>query len=105
MTPVWFALAAAAGALVRHGVNLLGRGWVGTLGVNVVGSFVLGWLLGSGASAGTVLVVGTAGCGSLTTFSTFAIETVEVHGRGRVTIVAATAVGTVLAAAAGHALG
>lgn len=105
MTPVWFVLAAATGALVRHGVNLLGRGWSGTLAVNVVGSFVLGWLLGSGASSDTLLVVGTAGCGSLTTFSTFAVEVVEVTGPRRITVVAATVVGTVLAAAVGFALG
>lgn len=105
MTPVWFALAAATGALVRHAVNLLGRGWAGTLAVNVAGSFVLGWLLGGGASGDTLLVVGTAGCGSLTTFSTFALETVEVHGPRRITIAATTVAGTLLAAAAGYAVG
>lgn len=105
MTPLWFVVAASTGALVRHGVNLLGRGWTGTLAVNVAGSLLLGWLLGAGASADTVLVVGSAGCGSLTTFSTFALETVEVHGPQRITIVAATVVGTLSAAAVGYALG
>lgn len=104
MTPVWFVLAAAAGGLVRHGVNVLGRGWTGTLAVNVVGAFVLGWLLGSGASSTTVLVAGTAGCGSLTTFSTFALDTVEARAATRITIVVATVVGTVLAATVGYGL-
>lgn len=102
MTALWFGLAAGGGALVRHGVNLLGRGWLGTLAVNVVGAFVLGWLVGSGASTDTLLVVGTAGCGSLTTFSTFALETVEVHGPSRITIVVSTVLATIVAAAVGH---
>ena len=104
MIIVWFAVAAATGGLVRHGVNLLGRAWVGTLAVNVVGAFVLGYMLGSGASDDVVLVVGTAGCGSLTTFSTFALEAVEARDAARVTIVAATIVGSVTAAAIGHAV-
>lgn len=104
MTALWFGLAAGGGALVRHGVNLLGRGWIGTLAVNLVGSFALGWLVGAGASADTLLVVGTAGCGSLTTFSTFALETVEEHGLSRITKVSAMVVGTIAAAAIGHAL-
>lgn len=104
MTPVWFVLAAAAGALVRHGVSLLGRGWHGTLAVNVVGAFVLAWLIGRGASSDVVLVVGTAGCGSMTTFSTFALETIEERGAARVTIVTSTVVGTVVAAFVGYAL-
>ena len=102
MIAVWFALAATAGAVVRHGVNLLGRAWVGTLVLNVVGAFVLGALTGSGASADTLLVVGTAGCGSLTTFSTFALEVVEARDTTRVWIVAATVAGTILAAATGY---
>lgn len=105
MTAVWFALAAAAGAMIRHGVNLLGRAWLGTLAVNVAGALLLGYLLGSGASGDTVLVVGTAGCGSLTTFSTFALETVEARDATRIRIVAVMVVGTLAAAALGYALG
>lgn len=104
MTPVWFVLAASAGGLLRHGVSLLGWAWRGTLAVNIVGAFALGWLLGSGASSTTVLVAGIAGCGSLTTFSTFALETVEARGAMRIAIVVATIAGTVLAAAIGYGL-
>jgi CrcB protein len=105
VTAIWFVAAAVVGALVRHGVNLLGRGWVGTLTLNVGGSFVLGWLVGAGASTDVVLVVGTAWCGSLTTFSTLALEVVEAHGPARITMVSTTAVGTVLAAGVGYAVG
>lgn len=104
MTALWFGIAAGCGALVRHAVNQLGRGWLGTLAVNVVGAFVLGWLVGSGASNDTMLVAGTAGCGSLTTFSTFALETIEVHGPSRITIVTSTVLGTIVAAFVGHAI-
>lgn len=105
MTVIWFVLAAAAGGIGRHTVNLLGRAWIGTLAINVAGSFVFGVLLGSGASGDVVLVVGTAGCGSLTTFSTFALEAVEARDATRVALVATTVVGTIAAGAAGYRLG
>lgn len=105
MIAVWFALAAAGGGLLRHGVNVLGRGWVGTLTVNVIGAFVLGFVLGAEVSDDVRLVVGTAACGSLTTFSTFALEAVEARDATRVRIVASTVGGTVAAAAAGYWLG
>ena len=105
MTALWFVLAAAAGGVGRHAVNQMGRAWIGTLAINVTGSFVLGVLLGRGASADMVLVVGTAGCGSFTTFSTFAFEAVEARDASRVAIVAATVVGTVTAGAVGYWVG
>ena len=53
----------------------------GTLTVNLVGCFVLGVLAGgvahSGWSSSTYALLGTGFCGGLTTFSTFAVETVE----------------------------
>ena len=101
---IWFVLAASGGALVRHGVNRLGFAWAGTLVVNVAGSFLLGLLIGSDVSEQTMLVAGTAGCGSLTTFSMFGLETVEAHGSARVSIVVATVAATVLAAALGYAV-
>lgn len=104
MTAMWFALAAAGGALIRHRVNLLGRAWLGTLAVNVAGALLLGYLLGSGASGDTVLVVGSAGCGSLTTFSTFALETVEARDLTRLHIVVVMIVSTLAAAAVGYGL-
>jgi fluoride exporter len=108
MTVLLFVLAAATGAGLRHGVNRLCDhaalpGWTGTLAVNVAGSFVLGFLVGSESSAPVLTVVGTGGCGAFTTFSTFALD--AVNGRGRHTaIVVATSLGAGLAAAvAGYA--
>ena len=77
---------------------------VGTLTVNLIGCFVLGVLAGgvahSGWSAGTYALLGTGFCGGLTTFSTFAVETVELslHLRARAVSY------LVLSAAAGVAL-
>lgn len=104
MIVVWFTVAAAAGGLLRHAVNLLGRGWQGTLAVNLVGALALGYVVGSGASDDVELIVGTAACGSLTTFSTFALDVVEARSAMRVMILVAMVVGTVSAAAVGHAI-
>lgn len=104
MSVTWFVVAAAVGGVVRHGVNRLGFAWRGTLTLNVLGALALGVLLGSHPSDDVALVLGTAFCGSLTTFSMFTLETVEADGRTRVAIVAATVVGTITAAATGYLL-
>ncbi len=68
----------------RHGLGVLcvrwfGRGFpVGTVLVNVFGSFLLGLLLAEASrwnlSDDTRLLLGTGLCGALTTFSTFSVE-------------------------------
>ncbi|MEV0590081.1 fluoride efflux transporter CrcB [Nonomuraea cavernae] len=85
----------------------------GTLTVNVLGSLVLGFLLGMGAGAGlpeqVLLLVGTGICGALTTFSTFGFETLRLLEEGAVTEAVLNAVGSlvlgVLAAFGGYLLG
>ena len=74
ITAVAFTLAAAAGALAR---TEAGRRWnrhdgapLGTLIVNVTGSFLVGLLATTAPPALTVLAVG--GLGTFTTFSSFA---------------------------------
>jgi CrcB protein len=84
MTPLWVALGALVGAPLRLfaervAVARRGRGSVlGTVTVNVVGSAVLGGLLGwRHVSPTVVALVGTGFCGSLTTFSTYANDVVR----------------------------
>ena len=98
---VLFGVAAAVGSLVRSGLRgqlpVVGGVPSHTWAVNVAGSFALGLLVGVDAPAFTI--IGTAGIGSLTTFSTFAGEAVDADStRDRVAIVAATVVATVGAA-------
>lgn len=85
-------------------VNLRGLTWRGTLAVNVVGALLLGALVGLEPSASTFTVIGVGFLGSLTTFSMFALELAEGSRLERATIVAATLIVGVGAAAIGFAL-
>ena len=104
MTAVWFVLAAAGGAVARHQVNRLGTGWRGTMALNVAGAFALGLLAGSGPAHSTSTIIGTGLCGSLTTFSTFALEFAEAPRRVRLAILVGTVVPGLGAAAIGWSL-
>lgn len=97
-----FAIAAGLAAVVRA---QLGRvGWQGTLAANLLGAFVLGWVLGSTPSESVLTVVAIGFCGSLTTMSTFAIDATEGPRRRSVTVVVTTIVGGLAAVALGHAI-
>lgn len=77
------------GALARYGINNLSKGWVkewplGTLIVNLIGSFLLSSLLYGvfnhkllNDQYRLLLMVGF--CGSLTTMSTFALDVVQLE--------------------------
>lgn len=77
----------ALGAVVRYLVSLgceqwLGRFPWGTLIVNVVGCFVLGWLAEMAWTSTTFsepfkLTVATGFLGAMTTFSTFGVQTIQ----------------------------
>lgn len=78
ITPILFAVAAAAGVLARAEA---GRRWnrpgglpYGILAVNVLGSLLLGLLSNVGSAAFAILGVGALG--TFTTFSTFARDVV-----------------------------
>lgn len=94
MTLLLVLAGAAVGAPLRYLTDLLVASrhdsvfpW-GTLTVNALGSLVLGGtagLLADTRGTGWVLVlVGTGFCGALTTFSTFAFETVRLTEEGSV---------------------
>lgn len=74
------ALGAAVGAPLRYLVSHWSRAGlhavptVGTIAVNVLGSFVLGLLVGSALDGRWLALVGVGFCGALTTFSTLALE-------------------------------
>lgn len=117
MTVALVALGAAIGGVARY---LTGRAfrmrfdkvfpW-GTLTVNVLGSLVFGFLVGTPSGrldAAALAALGTGFCGALTTYSTFGDETLQlVEGRFRWLATANVVVGligTVSAAALGWAL-
>lgn len=80
---LWLAVAAigGTGAIARFVFDAIvaqraGRDFpVGTLAINVTGTFLLGVLVGAGASGNLYLLGGTATLGSYTTFSTWMLET------------------------------
>jgi CrcB protein len=103
ITAVAFVVAAATGALARAetGRRLNRSIPIGTLAVNVSGSFLLGLLATTAPPVLTVLGVG--GLGALTTFSSFARDAVALAEDGRAYAAAAyvtVSVGLGIAAAA-----
>ena len=102
MTAIGFLAAAGVATVLRVAasarLNRESFPW-GTLAVNVTGAFALGLLAGAGEVT-TVILAGGA-LGSLTTFSTLAVEAVELWRRNRrraAVYVTASLVGGVAAA-------
>lgn len=92
-TLFFIALGGMVGATSRHGVSVLcarlfGHGFpIATLAVNILGSFMMGYLVGYGLhhdgisqNAKLFLMVGCLG--SFTTFSTFSLDFVTLFQRG-----------------------
>ena len=81
MTAVYVALGAAVGAPIRFLLgHFLDRGFpVGTILVNVCGSFALGLFSGLGLAGDPWALLGVGFCGGLTTYSAFAVQTHD-HG-------------------------
>jgi CrcB protein len=83
-----------------NGRGSLGRFPAGILLINVVGSFVLGFLTGAAAHGLGPLVLAflaTGLCGGFTTFSTWAFDTVRLAGEGERVLAAVNVVLTVAA--------
>ncbi|PSQ19694.1 fluoride efflux transporter CrcB [Halobacteriales archaeon QS_8_69_26] len=98
----------AVGAVLRH---LLAQRVdreafpVGTLVVNVLGSFALGVVVGTSLDDRAVLLFGTGVCGSFTTYSSFSYETVRRWESGERARAALNAVGNLALATLGLTLG
>jgi len=95
------------GAAARYGVDVAAGGTtgLGTLAVNVVGSLVLGVLVGRATTTRTQLFVGTGALSSFTTYSTFVGDAVALGTAAGSAYVAVTYVFGFAAAAVGLLIG
>ncbi|WP_067433928.1 fluoride efflux transporter FluC [Nocardioides jensenii] len=105
MTVLLVALGAAVGAPLRYVTgHVLDRDLpIGTLLVNVVGSFALGVLSALGLTGHTMALLGVGFCGGLTTYSSFAVQTSRLGARRGTTYVVLTLVLSLTACALGFA--
>ncbi|MFW6436026.1 MAG: fluoride efflux transporter FluC [Halococcoides sp.] len=90
-----------AGAIARHAADSLAGSLAGTLAANVAGAFLLGVILSERRLADRIapetrLLAGAGFCSSLSTYSTFALETTRLAG---VTVAGLTVSGVALALA------
>lgn len=106
------AVGGAVGSVARmlvteFSVSRLGRAFpYGTLAVNIAGSFILGLVTGLVASRADLsptirMLVGVGFCGAFTTFSTFAVETLQRSAGGALLNIVLNNTLSIAAAAAG----
>ena len=94
-TYLWVALGGALGSVARFGCSSLIASWfgqtfpIGTLVINVVGSFVIGFFATISGPDGRLLVPGDIRqfvlvglCGGYTTFSSFSLQTLTLAQDG-----------------------
>lgn len=95
VTYLGIAIGSALGGLARYGCGVLAVAWLGpafpwgTIFINILGSFVIGWFATLTGPDGRLLVssvirqfVMVGICGGYTTFSSFSLETVTLLQRG-----------------------
>lgn len=100
-------LGGVVGALLRHFTSSIVTADAfpaGTVTVNVVGSFVLGFVTFVDAGSGVLLFVGTGACGSYTTFSSFSVDTIRLWEADERLAAIGYAVGTLVGSIAAIAL-
>lgn len=84
----WMAVGGFLGAIARYAISaFVSARWptrlpLGTLLVNLLGSFLLGWIASSGMNETMALFLGTGFMGAFTTFSTFKLESVNLVRQG-----------------------
>jgi CrcB protein len=111
VTVLLVALGAAVGAPLRYLTDLalqrrLGAAFPwGTLAVNVIGSLILGLVVGLPTPPAVAALAGTGFCGALTTYSTFGYETLRLARAGRRRHAVVNVLGSVLAGLAAAYLG
>jgi len=103
MTLLLIAIGAAVGAPLRYLTDRFIQArhesvfpW-GTLTVNVVGSMVLGVMVGLPANETVMALVGTGFCGALSTYSAFSYETLRLAQDGARFFAVANVIGSVIA--------
>ena len=118
---LWVGLGGALGSMARFWTALLVARWCGeafpwgTLLINVVGSFVIGWFASLTVAGGAMpapvaarAFVMAGICGGFTTFSAFSLQTWELLRAGNWPAAAGNVVGSVVlclaAVVAGHLL-
>ena len=94
-------LGGAAGSMLRYVVTLLFStlGWNGNLAtavVNVIGSFIIGYLMEGVTDAAALLMLVVGFCGGFTTFSTFSMQSVRLFQEGKFLPLAIYVAGTVI---------
>jgi fluoride exporter len=108
VTPLLVALGAAVGAPLRFWLaqRLDSEGLpLGIWLANVVGSTLLGLLVGLGVGDGPLALLGVGFCGAFTTYSTFAVQTVGLGSRSGAAYAVATVVGSIAGCALGYLVG
>jgi CrcB protein len=107
MTALLVALGAAVGAPLRYvlALSLDGRFPTGTLLINTTGSGLFGLLAAQSLGDAGWALLGTGFCGGFTSFSSFAVQSVERPARTATAYVVATTVLSVAACAVGWMVG
>ena len=105
---VLVALGGGAGAALRHVLGHVGDRpgrlpW-GTVAANLLGSFVLGLVVGAGPGAAARSLLALGFCGALTTYSAFAVQAVDLGVLRGAAYVAITVPTALAACALGFAL-